>query len=100
MKHSIYEELNNEIIHNRIRDGVIVPVPLCNFIAKITLEEMRDDGNEINRVFKIEGKVQDGVQLPSIHVPAKVFHGMTWVAEWGCRAILNAGSSNRDHVRA
>jgi hypothetical protein len=75
--------------------------PLCNFTAKITEEVLIDDGENADMVFAIEGRLCNGHPLPRVEVPAGNFAGMGWVtAQWGIRASIHAGSSNKDHVRA
>lgn len=81
------------------RDGP-VEVPLCNFIARIAEEVVRDDGGgEPAIVYGIEGE-RAGHPLPRTHVPADRFVNMNWPAEcWGARTIVYAGHGNRDHLR-
>jgi hypothetical protein len=78
-----------------------IPVPLCNFTAKIVEEVLIDDGETAELTFAIEGRLWSGQPLPRIDVPAGTFTGMAWVTgKWGIRASINAGQSNKDHVRA
>lgn len=77
-----------------------VSVPLSNFTARITAEEVRDDGAERRVVFTIAGKIGDE-PLPEVTVPAERFNGMGWVTEsWGNRAVVYAGQGAKDHLRA
>lgn len=81
------------------RSGVF-PKRLCNFDARIVLEEIRDDGLTARTVFTIKGTTKDGHPLPTVEVPAEQFSSMSWIPEnWGNKAFLNAGSSVKDHVR-
>jgi hypothetical protein len=78
-----------------------VSVPLCNFAARIAAEEVHDDGAEQTTILVIEGKLQYGEQLPHARIPADRYAGMGWVtANWGARAVVYAGMSMRDHLRA
>jgi hypothetical protein len=75
--------------------------PLCNFAAEITEEVTLDNGVETSKVFVINGTLATGERLPTIRVPASRFAAMSWVPEqWGARAIVNAGPSIKDSLRA
>jgi hypothetical protein len=81
-------------------DGEVAS-PLCNFTAKIVEEVLNDDGENVDMVFAVQGRLCNGQPLPRIEVPAANFAGMAWpTALWGIRASINAGSSNKDHTRA
>jgi hypothetical protein len=81
------------------RDGVI-EVPLCNFTAKITRENVYDDGAEKQTVFNIAGFMPNGEPLPEIEVPAEKYPSMNWItAHWGTRAVVYAGQGTKDHLR-
>jgi hypothetical protein len=81
-------------------DGSAHAVKLCNFAAVITEEISRDDGNERQVVFGIDGKLATGEILPRAVVPAGEFQSMAWMMQhWGSRAIMYAGTSNKDHLR-
>lgn len=94
-----YLEFDGQVIHNRQSREGIAKVPLCNFTARITAEEARDDGLEIMRTLKIRGHQRNKSDLPEITVPSSTFQGMAWVSAWGSRAVVFAGQSNRDHLR-
>ena len=73
---------------------------LSNFVARISEETTRDDGDAQSTRFLIEGSGQDGRPL-SAEVSAEEFEGMAWVvAKFGARAIISAGRGMRDNVRA
>jgi hypothetical protein len=94
--------LDNGCIHHLkiLKDGV-VPVPLCNFSARIVEDVLHDDGAEQMRRLILEGKLADGPRLPRAEVSATEFAGMGWVVPaWGTRAVVNAGMSVKDHLRA
>jgi hypothetical protein len=89
------------IIYRRATSHGVVPVQLCNFVAKVSEEILLDDGVEETRVFVVDGRLDSGEQLPRVQVPAKQFASMAWVTErWGVRPVLHAGYSHRDHLRA
>lgn len=76
-------------------------LPLCNFTARIVEQVNDDNGEEIHKTFALEGQLCTGQALPRIAVPAAAFAGMAWVTgQWGCGAIINAGLSTKDHLRA
>jgi hypothetical protein len=78
-----------------------VLVKLCNFAARITEEVASDDGAEVTRQLTIAGKHADGRTLPTARIDASQFAGMKWIApQWGSKAIVEAGQSNQDHLRA
>jgi hypothetical protein len=78
----------------------IEPIKLCNFSAYIIREITYDDGIEPRTHYKIEGKLADGVILPTVDVPASKFKSMDWATQWGGRAILGVGPYNNEHLRA
>jgi Domain of unknown function (DUF3854)/Domain of unknown function (DUF927) len=81
-----------------IKDGV---APLASFTAHVVEEVTVDDGLEAIKHFVIEGQEADGVALPRIRIPAARFNAMDWVtANWGVRAVVNAGMGIKDHLRA
>jgi len=83
----------------RTSTGVIDHL-LANFNATIVEEVVFDDGAEQSRQLRIAGDV-GGAPLPVIAVPAEQFAGLTWVTSlWGSHAIVRAGHSTRDHLRA
>ncbi|MGB9662266.1 MAG: CHC2 zinc finger domain-containing protein [Moorellaceae bacterium] len=82
-------------------EGTPVPITLSNFDARITEEVVLDDGAERRLQFKIGGSLADGTTLPTIIVPADKFTSLGWVTgEWGAKAVVNAGNSSKDHLRA
>src|SRR5262249_31215209 len=86
----------------RERQTKIGPIiePLCNFAATVTEEQVLDDGQEVTRAFRVEGRTDQGTVLPPIRVPAARFGAMNWVTEqWGLRAVVYAGSQTRDCLR-
>ena len=81
------------------RDGP-KEVPLCNFTAKVTEDLLKDNGIEATRTFKITGKLGSGANLPPIEVSSASFNSLNWVTgEWGMKAVIAAGQSNKDHLR-
>lgn len=77
------------------------PLHLCNFTARIREELILDDGEAEELVFLVEGALSDGTRLPVARVPAGSFAGLGWImGQWGARAIVNAGNSRKDQLRA
>lgn len=75
-------------------------VALCNFACLIRREVRRTDGVQDELLFEIEGQGADG-PLPRLRVRSSEFAAMNWpIREWGARAIVAPGQSNRDHLRA
>jgi len=83
------------------RHGEEIHEPLSNFEAKIVSEEVRDNGVERVPYFTIEGQLGNGTPLPPILIPASEYAGMSWItAQWGVRALVLPGYTNKDHLRA
>lgn len=81
-------------------DGPVF-VPLCNFAASIVGELVKDDGAEKHSAFTLEGRLTSGGALDRIEVPSAQFGGLGWIiAQWGARAVVNAGNGTKDHLRA
>ena len=82
-------------------DSGPVFVPLCNFAASIVGELVKDDGAEKHTFFTLEGRLTSGEPLERIEVPSAQFGGLGWIiAQWGARAVVNAGNGTKDHLRA
>lgn len=80
------------------RDGP-VPVALTNFAAWIAGEIIHDDGTETERFLEIEADL-DGREH-RFTVSASKFPSMAWtIGELGPSAVIHAGFSTKDHVRA
>jgi hypothetical protein len=78
-----------------------VEVPLANWAGRIVEETVLDDGAERRLTLAIEGAIADGTPLPRADVPAERFPLMRWPVEvWGSRAVVLAGASTADHLRA
>jgi len=76
------------------------PKALCNFTARVTEDILKDDGQEVSRIFKVGGVLETGQPLPVVEVPASGFASLNWVtSEWGLRAIITAGQSYKDRLR-
>jgi hypothetical protein len=80
------------------KDGPLT-IPLCNFQAEITEENIIDDGRETVHLYTIEGKLHGKQPFPKIEVPANNFAAMGWVHKWGVRACLETGQTTKDAVR-
>jgi len=87
--------------YQSVKEGQVVSSPLCNFSAQIAEEVLLDDGAESHREFVIQGCLDTNAALTQARVTAARFPSMNWVGEaWGRRAIVNAGTSTKDHLRA
>ncbi len=72
---------------------------IANFSARITREEVRDDGQNSRMVYVIEG-ARRGRALPPLRVAADKFLSHPWHADWGAEICIAAGQCMRDHFRA
>ena len=76
-------------------------VPLANFSARICEQITHDDGVEARTMLAIEGQLQGGQPLPRVEITAEAFPRMNFpVDSWRARAVVYAGMSTRDHLRA
>ncbi len=97
---SQYFEHEGSIYRNAQSNDGLVPVPLCNFSARIIDEVVHDDGVEQTRRLTLQGRLSSGQLLPPVEVPAIDFAGMGWIVPaWGTRAVVYAGMGTKDHVR-
>ena len=86
------------VLHTPTERGV-TNTPLCNFTAEISAETVRDDGAEQSRRFEIAATLSE--RRLAAGVGADEFAGMGWVTrELGSAAVIYAGQTKRDHVRA
>jgi Domain of unknown function (DUF3854) len=78
-----------------------VTVPLANFSATIVEQITEDDGAERRTLLAIEGNLTGGRPLARAEVSAEDFVRMNWpVTQWGTQAVVTAGASAKDHLRA
>jgi len=78
-----------------------VSVVLANFTAQIVEQVTHDDGAELRSVLAIEGILSGGHPFPKIDVSAEEFARMNWpISSWDTRAVVSAGMSAKDHLRA
>ncbi|SMB82678.1 Bifunctional DNA primase/polymerase, N-terminal [Desulfonispora thiosulfatigenes DSM 11270] len=76
------------------------PFTVANFVARPTMEVIRDDGVTEDRTFRIEGVLKDAKPLPAIDVSASEFPIMSWVLKnWGIEASIRAGQNRKDLCR-
>ena len=74
--------------------------PLADFVAWVNRQIIKD--NNIDRVlkFEVEGLASGGKKLKEIKVPSDKFTSMQWAVDnWGAKANIRPGASNKDHVR-
>ncbi|HNS56293.1 MAG TPA: hypothetical protein PKO34_04485 [Smithellaceae bacterium] len=81
------------------KDGGEIIIPLCNFAARITEENLIDDGNDSQHLFTIDGKLYDKIPLPPLEITAEKFSGLSWISKWGSKACLEPGQTVKDYVR-
>jgi hypothetical protein len=61
-------------------------IRLCNFVARMTDDIIKDDGAVQSRSFRIQGRL-NGSNLPLITVPDNQFDSMLWPRKyWGAKA--------------
>ena len=94
-----YEATPSGLVLRTPTERGVTSMPLCNFTAEIMAETVRDDGAEQSRRFEIAATL--GERRLAAHVGADEFAGMGWVTrELGSAAVIYAGQTKRDHVRA
>lgn len=78
------------------------PLALANFDARISAEEILDDGSgALQRAFIMRGSNAAGELLPETRVPAERFPSLDWiVGAYGAAAVIAAGGLKKDHLRA
>lgn len=75
-------------------------IALANFSARIVEDVLYDDGAVQERVFLIEGTLDDGIALPVAQVRHAEFSALQWIyREWGARAAPASGRSAADQLR-
>lgn len=73
-----------KIIHTR--DGETIELPLCNFVARVTEDILKDNGAVQDRFLRVQGRL-NGSKLGAILVPDNQFDAMNWVRKtWGIKA--------------
>ncbi len=96
-----YRVVAGRIVRDVLTFSGPVETPLCNFTARIVEQVEHDDGAERKITLAVEGALQDGTPLRRADVPADQFALMRWpLPAWGTRAIVMAGASTADHLRA
>ena len=96
-----YQIMHGAIHRNKETHDGDIPIKLCNFVARIVVEVMRDDGASVESYFIIEGWRASGAALGRTEVPFSEFARLAWVTDaWGNLAWIEAGVTNRDHLRA
>ncbi len=82
--------------------GGTVEFPLCDFTCRIVEEVTADDGLTDAAFLRIEGRRCDGVPLPLVDVPAKLFFACQgiWANEyWGTLPLIYTGNAKKDSLR-
>lgn len=93
-----YAESERGITWNRETAEGTVPVPLCNFTARITKDGVRDDGVEEVRTWEIEARLNGRTRHVSLPV-ARFTPVDKWAREvLGAGAIVRPGSIPAQHL--
>lgn len=72
----------------RLRDGGEDEQPLCNFVARVTEDILKDNGAYTERFLRIQGRL-NGSSLPLVTVQESQFDGMLWTRKkWGVKAQI------------
>jgi Domain of unknown function (DUF3854)/Domain of unknown function (DUF927) len=96
-----YRIVGGRIVRDVLTKDGPVETPLANWSGRIVEETVRDDGAERRIVLAVEGALANGTPLSRADVPADQFPFMRWPVEaWGTRAVVLAGASTADHLRA
>ncbi|MGG1519025.1 DUF927 domain-containing protein [Paenibacillus oryzisoli] len=75
-------------------------VPISNFLAVPTKTIVKDNGQEKQRFYQIEGIIpRTGKRLPAILVPDSQFAAMQWPSGWGLEPNLFPGPTVKDKAR-
>jgi len=97
--HSPYRILGGGLVRLMNTRGGEVPQRLTNFVARVDEEIVRDDGADVNRIYRLSGE-SDRRVLPPVDVPADRFGSLGWVSEaWGLAARITAERNARDYTR-
>lgn len=76
------------------------PKRLCTFVAVVSSIVDRDDGENIEKNYAIDGWGRDGRKLPRVRVPAKSYRRMDWLTEaWDVQANITPSSTAAEKVR-
>jgi hypothetical protein len=96
---SPYRIVNGGFVRLVNTRGGEIPQRLTNFEAQVDEERVRDDGADVDRIYRVSGKSDRGA-LPPVDIPAAQFGGMSWPAEaWGLAARIAAERNAKDYVR-
>lgn len=72
---------------------------LCNFNAHISSYVIKDNGQDQDNYFRINGTTWRGKPLPAVDVKTEDFQSMKWVLKhWGLEAIVNPGQNIKDRL--
>ena len=72
----------------RLRDGGEDEQQLCNFVARVTQDILKDNGATAERFLRIQGRL-NGSHLPPVTVPESQFDSMMWARKkWGVKTQI------------
>jgi hypothetical protein len=96
---SPYRIVNGGLVRLKNTQAGEVPQWLTNFVVRVDEENIRDDGADVTRIYRLSGQSDRGA-LPPVNVPAARFGQMSWPAEsWGLAARITAERNAKDYVR-
>ena len=96
------EALYSQVTGYGVSDGCLIQYqqggakkPLCDFVALMRTELIRDNGVDKTLSFVLDGWQRTGHSLPRVIVSAEELDRMTWVTgKWGTHASVSPGSTN------
>jgi hypothetical protein len=95
----LYKATEKGLVYFKPTQTGPMPILLTNFTAKIVEEVEENDGAEEHRLYRIEAKING--KTKTVSVPSSQFAALNWVGEHlGASAVIHAGASIKDHVRA
>ena len=80
------------------QDGEVID-PIANFSARIATETVLDDGFLERRHLRLECVMREG-RVRDVATTLEQFKSGAWLLELGTGAVLEAGYSKKDHLRA
>lgn len=93
-----YEIVNGQVSWMRQTEAGSMPVPLCNCECYIVGYELRDDGQNVDALFIIEGS-QKGIPFPAARVPVDQLSSFRWMDRyWRGRAVPSPGMLMKERL--
>lgn len=96
-----FEANNNQIFKCFNGPNGVGKNPLSNFFAKITSEDIHDDGQNRSVHLTLEGKLNTGEALPPITIPSEHYSTLNWIThQWGIGPVIYPGYAAKDQLRS